>query len=225
MITSHTISIKPKTIGVLLSGGNSARMGINKLQLKLPSNQLLIDRQIELLERVVCELILISCKSKIILNNSKKINKYSSISDIKKLDGPTAGILSSILYLSKMLEIKKNFFVLFLPIDMPKLDVITLVHLLRPLKTNKYQAAIYKNHNLPLGIKVNDKLLEIVNTLVKNFQDKKIKNFSVWDFLQLLNYKTIKINEIDKNGLININTQEEWKEVFGQYPKNINKLL
>ena len=89
----------PDITGIILSGGNSSRMGVNKSFLKL-GNQTIIERIVELMKSIFSEIIIIT--------NSP--DEYASLKlpmyeDIYKWKGPLAGIHSALTHS----QTEKNF--------------------------------------------------------------------------------------------------------------------
>mgnify|MGYP001012028770 CR=1 FL=1 len=100
--------VKPHTVGIVLAGGKSSRMGENKAFLEFQGEKF-IDRMVRILSETGVDNIFVS----------GDFEKYQCIPDkiLNKFEGPAAAI-------SHCLEkIEKDCHALFVPIDMPFLTV------------------------------------------------------------------------------------------------------
>jgi len=150
--------------GVVLAGGQSKRMGVDKSQLTIGNFTLLQHAQKILLDSELSD-IFVSGQQGI-------LDEFESI-------GPIGGILSC-------LNTLKTFdYVLFLPVDMPFVTPDMIIELI-----NKNDGSIvhFKHSNLPLMIKNN----EFVRGKIKNNIDKNI--LSLYQLCEELNEKVLESN-------------------------------
>lgn len=211
-------NINQIVIGVILAGGKSSRMGINKALLKISKSTSLLNFQINILQELACQNIIISTNTK--LSSS---NKYPQIADIcnvsgEQIQGPLAGIYSSVDFIYKTYSQSPSTIIIFLPIDLPKMNEQTLLKLVKTLDKNNGQAAIFNNHNLPLGLKLTTKTYDYINSFFNiNFPADK-KSQSVGKFLDMFDLEFVYPNKFDEECLTNTNNPYEWKEATGEYP-------
>lgn len=213
-----------KLIGVVLCGGKSSRMGVNKSTLIIKNtNELLIEKNLKTLEQLGCSQILISGN----INNYPKEptqvkSKIVTVIDLVQDFGPLGGIISVINYLqqtSSLADGRCVTLILFLPVDLPIIQTPTLAKLIGAIKNKSLDGAIYNKHPLPLILQYTPSLLKIINDMKVNFrQNTDKKNLSVGRFLADINIVKIDADDFDNQGLTNTNTPQEWKEATGEYP-------
>lgn len=174
-----------KIAGVILSGGQSSRMGTDKSQLKI--------RDITLIEH-----------TKQLLIDSGVTDTYVSgkdgIKDIYSGKGPISGIHASLNFL-------KSFdFIVFIPVDMPLLtkEVISEFTTHQHIQ-DQQQIVSFEGNNLPLMIK-NDRN---IRSVLENQIDTN--ELSIYKLLQNLDSKTID-NSYPKEVFTNTNSPNQWKD-------------
>jgi len=150
-------------VAVILSGGQSSRMGSDKSQLMINGDTLLEHMQ----------KLLINCDIQTI-----RISNNEHIQDTYTNKGPLAGLLASLEHLDQ------HPYVLFVPIDMPLLTTEIIWGL---IKEKPQTINHYTGQNLPLIIKnskrmrnlienqINDEKLSIYQLLIQ-VQAKEINN-------------------------------------------------
>lgn len=178
--------VKPHTIGILLAGGKSSRMGENKAFLEYRGEKF-IDRMIKILSETGVDDVLIS----------GDFEKYQCIPDKipNKFEGPAAAI-------SHCLEkIEKDCHVLFVPIDMPFLTVDCLRILME-----SEGGAFFSGFPLPAFVRRAGKMEEGSKT--------------VRDVLIKLGARPIELPKEYEQDMLNINTQEEWREALKNETEN-----
>ncbi len=181
------------TAGIILVGGKSSRMGVDKASLPY-KNLRLVDYIANVLREAEIKNIFVS----------GEIEGYQSIPDLHQNKGPVSGICASIMEC----YIKHFDRAVLVPVDIPLLSA-EIIEIL--INNSDAEASYFENHPLPLCLKINEEILKYSRKINKELKlDKKI---SVKFFLKNISAKSIKIpNHLAKN-LTNTNTPEEWREV------------
>ena len=179
-------------VAVVLAGGLSSRMGRDKAQLYCSKSNLTLLQSAEQLAALLSP-------AQVLLSS----NQHSSgIKDVFPQCGPLSGIHAS------CIEIRKQYpevdEVLFIPIDMPYLEVDDL-SLLINAGQQAQRPCCYTRCYLPLYLPINTPTLEYLhNTLLSK------GNYSLKKMLERLNGLQVKANK--SQHLININEPHEWQD-------------
>ncbi|NRA87676.1 MAG: molybdenum cofactor guanylyltransferase [Rhizobiales bacterium] len=175
--------IRPSVAVVILAGGKSSRMGSDKAKLQLGD--------ISLLEHM-----------QQILNNANVqdiyINDQYNIADVIANRGPLSGFHAA---LCKF--IGQYDFLIITPIDMPELLPAIFTQLNHA--SSKYNIVHFKNHILPLRIRVSDANIKIVTDILQ-----KTTDFSVMNFIRKFDTLEIDDTGFDDKIFQNINTLKQW---------------
>jgi molybdenum cofactor guanylyltransferase len=116
------------TLGVVLAGGNSSRMGQDKATLKLASGETFLDRAIANLAQV--------CRSVAVSGRAVDRADVFSIADVKPQLGPAMAVWSAVQFAHE-----RGFeAVLVVPVDMPLIDVVHLRLLVETQAANSTNA-------------------------------------------------------------------------------------
>lgn len=170
-------------IGIVLAGGKSTRMGTNKALLKV-GNQLMIDRQIELLANLGATDVLVS----------GNYPGYHCLNDQIEGLGPLSGIHAA-------MEFAANKTIILIPVDLPLLTVDTLQPLVDRLATT--DSACYHKAWLPLAIRSTE-------TLRRHVAEQYQKgNYSIANLCRVMG--TDILCRPTTEHLFNTNTPEEWQ--------------
>jgi len=175
---------------VILSGGQSKRMGIDKALLKV-SNETLLEHMQNLLNKSGFKHVFVS--------------GHTGIQDKYQNSGPLAGIIASLNYLIEY------SYVLFVPVDMPLLNSDILLNLVE----KKTQVPVhYENNKLPFIINnTKSNRVKIETQIQKN-------KLALYQLFKLLKVKKIEYkNENADNQFINTNTPEQWLKFKESLPK------
>lgn len=184
-------------LGVVLAGGRSSRMGVDKALLPF-RNRTLLQHQYEKVVSVLGN------KNVVV---SGDYPQYQHVVDQDYGIGPLGGIVSVI----REYRAAENF--LFLPVDMPNLSEKTLFRLIQVAKTDSSSDCwSYCNYEMPLIIKNSETLEPILTDLL--LQPKKFR--SIRKLIQLMKYKPVS-SEADGHEFINANTRKDWSEVLNEY--------
>lgn len=112
------------TLGVVLAGGNSSRMGQDKATLKLASGETFLDRAIANLAQL--------CQSVAVSGRAVDRADLFSIADLKPQLGPAMAVWSAV----KFAQERGFEAVLVVPVDMPLIDVVSLRRLVETRAAN-----------------------------------------------------------------------------------------
>ncbi|UAT42871.1 molybdenum cofactor guanylyltransferase [Anaplasmataceae bacterium AB001_6] len=172
--------------GVILAGGKSSRMKVDKTKL-IYQNTTLLDRMDNLLKNAGIENVYIS--------------GAAGINDKIKDKGPLCGVHAT---LTELLE--KYDFLLYAPVDMPKLNIHLLYKLINAPHEN--DIVCFENYILPFRLKVK---AETINIIEKIFKEKK--DFSLKNLHKTLISHNLSVNQKEIDSFVNINTPDEWKNI------------
>ncbi len=184
-----------KTAGIILAGGKSSRMGVNKALLEYEGARLI--------DYVAHELIKSDIKDIFI---SGQISGFNCIADPFANGGPMVGILTSI----KAIHDQFNNF-LVIPVDMPLINA-NIIRALINMPQGK-EVAFFENFHLPFFMVKNPKLDEIIanEDMTQNYKDKSVKAFlSGFDSFKIATNPNIEL------ALLNANTPLDWKNALSQ---------
>lgn len=174
----------------ILAGGNSIRMGKNKLYLDICGSNFL-DYNISKLKNFGFEEIVIS----------GNIKNYFSIKDKdSKLIGPLSGIYSIIFD-------KTSFsyrYILFLPIDMPFLSKNLLFNMFN--NYDYFDVVIYDSYSFPVLFD----LSKDIRKKILSFLDNKVYNFSINNFLSKFIFLKKKVDFFERKNFLNVNYQSDF---------------
>ena len=176
---------------IILAGGKSSRMGRDKTFLPLDSKISFLERALNLAKD---------------LNSDDLLVSGRDLEDLYKSMGPLSGFHSALTY-----YIDKNYqYLLFIPVDMPRLSSKTLTLLLN--NCDKQSALHFIGFEMPVLVKVCTTNLEILSFILNEDSDLSVRNF---------------LNQIDAKKILlpieklvefkNINTPEEYEcEIFSR---------
>lgn len=196
-----------QTAGVLLIGGQSSRMGVDKFTLKI-NNQYLLHKMLNLYVDNGINNIVISCRVEQtdILNELLQTWQYNDaveiqfVYDIYKQTGPTGGIYSCLNQLSSHDDL------IIMAIDMYGLNNDIIKSLLDYENTN----VVFDKHPLPCKILINQQNTE----LLKNQLDNEIYAIRQWQKkLQPLITVTEHEHNWSEQLSINLNSPDDVKNI------------
>ncbi len=177
-------------LGVVLAGGRSRRMGQDKSQLTLPNGLTQAEHAEQLLYQAGCSQVVICGPHP------------GWLPDRLPHLGPL-GAIETVMH--KMRPDK----MLVIPVDMPMLTPA----LLRRLRTRppKGKARIFRGFPLPILLSVTPECKKIIRRLLEQPEPGKR---SLKTLLEHIDYTELKISEIEQKQLQNINTPEQWEEIY-----------
>jgi len=189
-------------IGIVLAGGQSSRMKVDKstLCINKVSN---LQRGINLLKSVGLDDVVVSG------------NAPGQIYDIYKRGGPLSGILSVIDAKSRDNSSQKISAVLVIPVDMPLLDTQTLSLVLsQGIQHNS--ACCFDAHSLPIYLPITDQLIDfLTNEFSSDRFVKYNKGPSFRHLLKLIGCHTI--TPPQSTILSNANTPQQWQAIKSDF--------
>ena len=181
-------------VGVILAGGLSSRMKLDKSEL-LWEEKTLLEHTRSLLEQAGCQNIIIS-------DNKQQGN----IADRFINSGPLAGIEACLHHLLNQDDISDKHMIL-MPVDMPLMTVNLLNDLMLEAKDDS--AVYYSLGRFPLILPIKQDLLDwLTLSLEKN---KNAKASSIKQMLSQLPCRTISIDNDQETAFNNCNTPEQWQ--------------
>jgi molybdopterin-guanine dinucleotide biosynthesis protein A len=186
---------------VVLAGGKSSRMGVDKALLPF-RNHTLLQHQYE-------KIVTVLGKNNVVVSGDYP--PYKHVVDRDSGIGPLGGIASVI----KEYRVVKYF--LFLPVDMPNLSGKMLLRLIQAAQTDSsFDCWSYCNFEMPLIIKYSERLEPILSDLL--LQPRKLR--SIRNFIQIMKYRSI-ISEVDAREFLNVNTMTDWNEVINEHTHGV----
>ncbi len=171
--------------GVVLAGGLSSRMGTDKSQLTF-NNQTLLEKTKNLLKKTGIQKVFESGPN--------------GIKDLHVNHGPLGGIISCLTHLTPYKDI------LFVPVDMPLLQVEVLIHLIENHKRDLSHLAHYK---FPFILTNTEKIRTIINTQIEH------KELSLNQLFKQLN-TTIIEHDFEEELFLNTNSPQQWQKAKKQ---------
>jgi len=186
-----------KIIGVVLAGGQSSRMKVDKSTLEWQGKTLL-EYTLQLLSGAGCVEVLIS-------NN----NDPQYIQDRYPDSGPLAGIEACLNHIGE--NFPDSDAMLIMPVDMPLMKVSLLEQLIKHAKSGTVMH--YNLGRFPLILPVNEKLTELLSDALK--QHRSGSGVSIHRLLSHFNKQILTIDKDQESAFINCNTPEEWQKSTG----------
>lgn len=175
--------------GLVLAGGQSARMGEDKAQLNRDGQSMLQFNQSLLIEASI---------SNIFVSR----NQGDGIRDVIEKRGPLAGIYSSLLHIR---ENSKHQAVLIVAVDMPLLTA-QLLHQLCTHGQNTGRPACFADNYFPLYLPINQDVIDYLKAQL--FSDDG--NLKVKGLIKAFDGDFLDHQQQDK--LINTNTPQQWQQ-------------
>lgn len=184
---------KLKITGIILAGGQSQRMGKNKALLSFNGKSMVEHTQALLQQIPQVQEILIS----------GNYPEYSCIPDLIPDKGPLGGLYSAMI----SLEEKANS-LLLIPIDMPQFRTVYLEKMVGTMESGLWESCCFEGYPLPLLIKVNSKIKNLIESRIKNPEGK----LSIKGLVQTLKSQVLPILSEERPHFMNTNTPEEWEQ-------------
>jgi molybdopterin-guanine dinucleotide biosynthesis protein A len=174
-----------KTIGIILAGGRSSRMGKDKATLCLGEKTLL--QQME-------SLLVASGVDAVAINNKQHI------ADEIVGKGPLSGIHATL----KAFQGQQSYLI-YVPVDMPALTPTLIQNLIEA--PAEYAVVRFTDYILPFRLTVNTSTVELIEKILAAGQ-----SYSLGAFQRKLTMKLLPVNLSDTASFININTPEAWQD-------------
>lgn len=188
--------------GVILAGGKSSRMGVDKSSLILPASQ------ISLLEHCQNKLALI-CAENVFISGA---NHPDALLDLVPNCGPLAGVYSVVNQLQKQNSQINEIVVV--PVDMPDIRYADLDYLVKMGRESQSLCCFYKCF-LPLYIPLTTEVIEYLSALfapqtTEPALSNKQAQYALKRMINELQGRQIAV--LKGAQLNNINTPEQWKQ-------------
>lgn len=209
------------TIGIVLAGGKSSRMGQDKATLTFDDGTTWLTHAIRQLKQVGCSSVYISGRNGFECtdaskNNVTDVDKAGYISDYSPHAGPAAAIWDAYHWLvnhrplliintttsTSLLDAAKTQ-LLIVPVDLPQLNQKVLMQLLS--STTQSDVMHFVRHPLPL-------LIRLTPAVIAHFQTPSPLNSSIRQSLSDLNVAIIPTDRDIEFHLANVNTPDEWQQ-------------
>ena len=187
--------IKLNTVGVVLAGGQSKRMKIDKSTLRWKGKNM-VEHTTKLLTEAGCKEVLIS-------NN----NNPRYIQDRYKGAGPLAGIEACLYFINE--HFPEADAMLVMPVDMPLMQIALLKQLISEAKNNS--VTHFNQGRFPLILPVNKYLSDLLSAALGTGSGGA--SLSIHRLLTHFNQQVIDIDKDHKNLFINCNTPEQWQQL------------
>ncbi len=176
--------------GLVLAGGRSSRMGVDKASLRINDVSLLDYTQVRLT---------LAGASEVLISQNTFIK--GTVPDIYPHQGPLSGIHAALME-SQLPGL------LCMPVDMPLVSARTIKKLaITGIEHNR--PVFYKNYFLPCYIPANAAIKEHLEQLLTSDESKSVRNF-------LRHFNALELDVTDEYELINANTPEQWAQVQTQ---------
>lgn len=168
--------------GIVLAGGKSSRMGEDKAALPWNGKTLLEHMQMLLHEAGIANIY---------------TSRNGEIADRIAGHGPLSGIHAALCHVQE-----RHRYLLFVPVDMPKLTPALLHHL---AAAPDCALVRFKNHMLPFRMQTGNHWQKTVETLLQG------KDVSLKALQQSASLTELPVPPEAMPGFINLNTPEEWQ--------------
>jgi molybdenum cofactor guanylyltransferase len=196
---------------LILSGGNSSRMGNDKSELTLEGKSLLT-RSLETANELSPKQVMVSS------NKHLKLNNAQVVADNFKALGPLSGIEAALKFIQQNMEIANNELLLVLPVDMPLVNGLLLKQLLDAASQQVQQANTsnvwcFEGYPMPLLLKVSRELYQQVFRELQAHTQGKPSQLSVQGLIKRLDLYKVSLELSNLELFINCNTPEDWAKV------------
>ncbi|OPY89492.1 MAG: putative molybdenum cofactor guanylyltransferase [Syntrophus sp. PtaU1.Bin208] len=194
-------AMKERMTGIILSGGKSSRMGINKAFLEIDGDRL-IDRTVSLFKELFSEVILVTNEPLLYLDQDVAL-----VTDIYKRKGPLGGLYAGLYYAS--------FDYAFLcACDMPYLNVEFIRYMMG--KVAGYDVVIPETSEgyFPLHAIYSRRCLPTIKNLLE--RGDRLKVVGVFKGMRVLTIPEPVIRSYDPDGrmFLNINTEQDLQQAL-----------
>lgn len=176
-----------QTIGVVLAGGRSSRMGRDKAALLRDDGRTWLNFSMDVLREASCEQVFVSGRS-----------GEHGIIDRQVHAGPAAALIDA--YLHIVSEFPASGRLVFIPVDLPNLTAETIAY----LSQSAASAVHFKHHPLPLVLN-NSPIIQAYIQSISNAQ-----NMSVHRLVAGLDHEQLTCPPQLEASLTNVNTLAEY---------------
>ena len=184
------------TLGIVLAGGKSSRMGRDKAALCIDGEPLLL--------RARQQLLAAGCGQVLMSGAPRAEWPETSIADALPETGPVGGIISTLHWARQ--HAPASSALLFIPVDAPLLSPALLHDMLITADTDGCRL---DQSPLPLVIKPTDRVLNRCAAILSDLQSGR--SCSIKHLIAPLDLVTYPMTNVIKSQLINVNTPTEWE--------------
>lgn len=191
---------KGRWLGVVLAGGRSSRMGVDKRAL-IFEGKTLLERTIGLLEKVVgMENVLVS---------GTVAGRPSAVPDVESGLGPVGGLRSILL----SDRVRDGSWILLVPVDMPGLNDKILGELKLAAEKEEdsdLSGVQFEGRELPVAFRISSRVRRTVSGLCHPESSDRERSFRVlW---KQLDFRSLCLSTEWEPRFKNLNTGEDWDE-------------
>lgn len=198
MMTSRPTAAT-ETIGVILAGGQSSRMGQDKAALRIAGEPLLL-RARRVLLAAGCDQVLLSGHPRLDWPDSHVPDQYPGT-------GPVGGMVSALSTIARQNQ-HPALCLLFIPVDVPLLSPTLLAAMLK--KVTKSDVGCRIAHSpLPVVLKPTERVLDQCGLAMSELVAGR--SWSVKRFIEPFDLIALDDNESVRSQLVNVNTPAEWE--------------
>jgi len=192
-------SVLAATKGVLIAGGRSSRMGVDKASLRYEGQTLL-----ELTRKRIAEALQQEPEEVWISGRA------GGIPDLRPGLGPVGGLASVCEALRAEKAGGRVQYLLVVPVDMPRLNAMTLRSL--ALAAVGREGAVFKDFELPVALAIGARLRSVLAQVIEEADASgSAGSRSVRRILSSLDLATLDPREAAPKALLNVNTPEDWQ--------------
>ena len=203
MMSPHTRTATTKTIGVVLAGGRSTRMGTDKAALRI-DNESLLQRAQRVLQEAGCE--------RVVLSGHPRTEWHGDcVPDQFPGAGPVGGIISALRWATALTG--SGTAVLFVPVDAPRLSPALLARLLHSDSSN--EGCVVTGSPLPIMLRPSDAVLKQASIAAMDLQTGL--SWSVKRFIEPLKLTPIEADDTIRSLLVNVNTPAQWEDLCREF--------
>jgi molybdopterin-guanine dinucleotide biosynthesis protein A len=190
----------PKTdiIGVILAGGKSSRMGVDKATLSTDKRTLLQQMESLLITSGI---------------HAVAINDTHHIADMITGKGPLGGV-----HITLKTFQENHSYLIYVPIDMPALTPDLIQQLIHA--PAEYDVVRFADYILPFRLKADIAVVHIIEKILAGE-----KGYALHAFQERFTIKKLAVNPNDSSHFANINTQEDWRHYQERIKTTLNNKI
>lgn len=200
MMNPHTNTAAINSIGVILAGGQSSRMGTDKAALRI-RHESLLQRTRRILQEAGCSRVLLS-------GHTRPDWSEDTIPDLLPGAGPVGGIVSALTWAEE--NAMPDSCLLFAPVDAPLLSPTLLASMLNAAQHG--DGCLIEKSPLPVVLRASEIVLKRCSEARIDLQSDR--SWSVRRFVDPLVLKKLDVHESTCAQLINVNTPSQWESLL-----------
>lgn len=193
--------VSPRTVGVVLAGGRSSRMGTSKALLSF-KGQRLIDRALAMLSEALSVGVAGLGQDIVISGN---LEGYPCVPDRLLSMGPIGGLEAIVSQFASQDKVN----LLVVPIDMPALTSNMLRNLI--VSGSGYEAAVFQDYEFPLYLQLNPHVKKTIVSMCLEHVPQSMR--SIKQLLRQLDVNMLDATLYDLDCFYNVNTPVQWDQL------------